>query len=889
MPDTWEYPWFAAWDLAFHCGALALVDVDFAKSQIELMLRESYLHANGQIPAYEWNFSDVNPPVHAMGALKVFRAERVQRGRGDLHFLHWVFHKLLLNYAWWINRKDADGHNVFEGGFLGLDNISVFDRSHPLPGGYSLKQADATGWMAMFALNMTVMALELATADPDFEDIAVQAYEQFLSIADAIGGHTDGGVSLWDPDSGFFKDIIVAPDGSHHRIDVYSMVGLIPLFATEIVDERLLARVPRFRSKLIEHGGGLFRGNAVCACPDGVNERGEHLLALVDHTMLTPILTRLLDEAQFLSAFGVRSVSRIHQDRRDLGVLPGVGQAVIEYVPGESNSPMFGGNSNWRGPIWLPVNYALIQAIEKYHRFLGDGFRVPVPCLGDEELTLNGIATLIAERIVDLYRRGPDGSPPALNGRYPFVGDDHWKDLLQFYEYFHAETGQGLGAAHQTGWTGLIANLVMRRYRKDIPAYWTRRSNPARRRPEGMSDHASAAPVARPAVLIVYAVALAQGTVLVSFPALSAVLKQDLGFTDAQYGAIFLPQLTFAVIGAIGGGVLARRLGLKALLIGSLVASAISQGLLAASGWLPPDARVAGVMTGTGALGLAFGLIGAPINAYPALLFPNQKHGSVVAAHALIGLGLAAGPLLASAFVGAGAWTGLPLFLAVLVLLLAASAAVVTLPEDTGATTADEDGGERPIGSPTFWVFLAIAVLYAFAEGTFANWAVLYLTEVKSLGDSVANYGLSAFWGALVAGRLLISALVAVVAPAIVWTALPVMMVAAFLLVPTIGGPLSGIGLFAFAGLACSAFFPLSVTLASERFPRHVAWVSSMLIAALMVGVGLGSYVIGSLREMLDLSMLYRFSAGYPVAVLILALPVLASVRRRAAPARSGS
>jgi len=476
MPDSWEYPWFAAWDLAFHCGALALIDVDFAKGQIEVVLSERYLHPNGQIPAYEWNFGDVNPPVHAMGALKVYRAERVQRGTPDHEFLARVFHKLLLNYAWWINRKDSDGQNVFEGGFLGLDNISVFDRSKPLPPGYSLKQADATGWMAMFALNMTVMALELTAEFPCYEDIAIQCYEQFLAIANTIGGHTGTGVSLWDPEAGFFKDLITTPDGSYRRIDVYSMVGLIPLFATEVLDARLLAKAPRFKARLSEHKGGLFQGNYICICPDWENERGEHLCALVDHTMLPRILERLLDEEQFLSRYGVRSVSRVHAENRDLGNLPGIGSAMIEYVAGESNSPLFGGNSNWRGPIWLPVNYLLIQAIERFHRFLGDDFRVAVPCLGGRALNLNEIAELIAERVVDLYRRCDDGGIAALQGKPPFREDPNWRDHLLFFEYFHADTGQGLGASHQTGWTGLLANLVMRRYRQDIPEYWMRRS-----------------------------------------------------------------------------------------------------------------------------------------------------------------------------------------------------------------------------------------------------------------------------------------------------------------------------------------------------------------------------------------------------------------------------
>jgi hypothetical protein len=479
MPDKWEYPWFAAWDLAFHCAALSLVDVDFAKQQIELILRDDLLNPNGQIPAYEWNFSDVNPPVHAMGALKVFRAERVQRGAADFGFLKRVFHKLLLNYAWWINRKDADGHNVFEGGFLGLDNISVFDRSQPLPFGYSLKQADATGWMAMFALHMTIIALELTTHDPAYENMALQTYEQFLSIANAIAGNDTSGVSLWDDDSGFFKDLILLPDGHYQRIDVYSMVGLIPLFGTEVVDRRLLANAPNFHERLRLHKGGAFQGKYVCACPDWENERGEHLLSLVDHAMLPRILARLLDEEQFLSPYGVRSVSKVHATHKDLGVLPGIGSAMIEYAPGESPSPLFGGNSNWRGPIWLPVNYLLIQAIEKFHRFLGDAYTCAVPCLGGKELTLDQIATLIADRLVNIYRRNGSPYPPALQSQPPFHDDPHWRDLLQFYEYFHADTGQGLGAAHQTGWTGLIANLVLRHYRTDIPEYWSRRRSTA--------------------------------------------------------------------------------------------------------------------------------------------------------------------------------------------------------------------------------------------------------------------------------------------------------------------------------------------------------------------------------------------------------------------------
>lgn len=468
MPDVWEYPWFAAWDLAYHCAALALVDVDFAKDQVELMLSDRYMHPNGQVPAYEWDFGDDNPPVLAMAAIKVFRAERIQRGVGDHGYLKRVFHKLLLNFSWWINRKDADGNNLFEGGFLGLDNISVYDRSRQLPEGYRLKQADATGWMAHFALKMTLIALELCVEDSEYEDIAIHCYKQFLAIAEAVAGSEETGTpSLWDMDQGFFMDLLETPEGAH-RIPVYSWVGLIPLFAVEIVNRRMLNHAPRFERLLKEHKGGLFRGSYVCACPDWENERGERLLSLVDHSMLPRILKRLLDEEQFLSPFGVRSLSRVHAKDQHLGFLPGIGEALIEYVPGESNSPMFGGNSNWRGPVWMPTNYSLVSSLERFHRFLGDDFTVAVPCLGGERLTLKEIATLIADRLSNLYRHSNGDRAPALRGHWPADEDPLWHDLLAFHEYFHAETGAGLGAAHQTGWTGLLANLLMRHYQRDI-------------------------------------------------------------------------------------------------------------------------------------------------------------------------------------------------------------------------------------------------------------------------------------------------------------------------------------------------------------------------------------------------------------------------------------
>ena len=463
VPDSWEFPWFAAWDLAFHALPLALLDIDFAKRQLELLLREDMLHPGGQIPAYEWAFGDVNPPVHAMAVLNVFRMERAQSGRGDHGFLRRTLHKLLLNFAWWLNAKDNDGHGVFEGGFLGLDNISVYDRSQPLPPGFRLKQADATGWMAMFALNMTMIALELTTEESDYEDIALQCYNQFLTMANVMAGNVDHSPSLWDGADGFFKDLIVTPDGERHRIDVFSMVGIIPLFACEVVEPRLLQNAPRFEKMLMAHAGGMFDGHTICACPAHTNERGEHLLSLANHEMLPPILKRLLNEAEFLSPNGIRSVSRLHATQRDLGWLPAVGKALIDYLPGESNTGLFGGNSNWRGPVWMPVNYLLIETLCKFQRYLGDNFKVTVPCKDNCEMTLQQVADLLADRLANLYRRDASGRIPAFAPDSPHQHDPHWQDLLLFNEYYHGDSGQGLGAAHQTGWTGLIANLLLNR------------------------------------------------------------------------------------------------------------------------------------------------------------------------------------------------------------------------------------------------------------------------------------------------------------------------------------------------------------------------------------------------------------------------------------------
>jgi hypothetical protein len=327
--------------------------------------------------------------------------------------------------------------------------------------------------MAMFALNMTVIALEICEEDASYEDMAIQCFEQFMNIANALNG--DATVPLWDEESGFFKDVVVEPNGTPHRIDVYSWVGLIPLFACEVVDQRLLRHVPRFRELLKPRAMGMFHGNIVCACPETENDRGEHLFALVDAPRLQRILQRLLNEDEFLSRFGVRAVSRLHATHKDLGFIPGIGHTYMEYVPGESNSGLFGGNSNWRGPIWMPCNYTLLQSLEKFHRYLGNNFRLPVAALGGRELTLKEISYFISERLVDIFRHGDGGHIAAFPPDSPFQSDPHWRDLLLFNEYFHGDSGEGLGAAHQTGWTGLVANLVHRRYRSDIPAFWRQR------------------------------------------------------------------------------------------------------------------------------------------------------------------------------------------------------------------------------------------------------------------------------------------------------------------------------------------------------------------------------------------------------------------------------
>jgi hypothetical protein len=459
MPDKWEYPWFAAWDLAFHCVALALVDPEFAKEQLVLLGREWYQHPSGQMPAYEWAFDDVNPPVQAWAAWRLYTIDRHRTGRADLAFLERVFHRLLLTFTWWVNRKDADGRNVFEGGFLGFDNISVFDRSAPLPTGGRLEQSDATSWMSMFSLNMMTIALELATRDRVYEDIATKFFEHFLYIASAMQNAAGGEQALWDEGDGFFYDVLRLPDGRAMPLRLRSMVGLIPLFAVETVEPALLEELPAFRDRLewfLTHRPDLA-GLVSRWHEPGVGDR--RLVALVRGHRMKCLLRRALDPAEFLGDHGVRSLSKAHAAEPYRLRLDHT-EHVVAYEPAESRSGLFGGNSNWRGPIWFPLNYLLIESLQKFHHYYGDDFTVECPAGSGRYLTLEGVADELAGRLVRLFLRGGDGRRPVFGARERFQRDPHWRDHLLFHEYFHGDTGAGLGASHQTGWTALIAKLI---------------------------------------------------------------------------------------------------------------------------------------------------------------------------------------------------------------------------------------------------------------------------------------------------------------------------------------------------------------------------------------------------------------------------------------------
>jgi hypothetical protein len=459
MPDKWEYPWYASWDLAFHTIPIALIDPDFAKEQLILLLREWYMHPNGQLPAYEWAFGDVNPPVHAWAAFRIYKIERRLRGAADRGFLEKVFHKLLLNFTWWVNRKDPEGMNIFEGGFLGLDNIGVFDRSAPLPTGGHLEQSDGTSWMGMYCLNMLAIALELAKEDPAYEDVASKFFEHFVHIAHAMNDMGTDGRSLWDEEDGFYYDVLQLPNGEEHFLKIRSMVGLIPLFAVETLEPEMIDRLPGFKRRMqwfIDNHPDM---------PEHIettqrSARGvRRLLSLVNRRQLKRVLARMLDESEFLSDFGVRALSRYHKDYPyEVQVNDHISR--VEYEPAESTTGLFGGNSNWRGPIWFPVNYLLIESLQKFHHYYGEDFKVECPAGSGKEADLWQVAGEISRRLVHIFLRGKDGRRPAAGGADIFNTDPHWKDLILFYEYFHGDNGAGIGASHQTGWTGLVAKLI---------------------------------------------------------------------------------------------------------------------------------------------------------------------------------------------------------------------------------------------------------------------------------------------------------------------------------------------------------------------------------------------------------------------------------------------
>ncbi|HKA58846.1 MAG TPA: hypothetical protein VKD28_09545, partial [Gemmatimonadales bacterium] len=459
LPDKWEYPWFAAWDLAFHTIPFAMIDPDFAKSQLILLTRPWYMHPNGQIPAYEWAFSDVNPPVHAWAAIRVYQIEEKFYGRTDREFLERVFQKLLLNFTWWVNRKDAAGNNIFEGGFLGLDNISVFDRTSGLPSGGYLEQADGTSWMGMYCLNLLGLALELAKKDPVYEDAATKFFEHFVYIGSAINHRTARSLGLWNEEDGFYYDVLRLPDGRTSPVRAKTISGLIPIFAVAVAEREdiegfgdFAKRVrwfAKYRPELLQGLGHIMQR--------GVQDRVR--LAIVGTDKLSRILAPVLDSDAMLSEHGVRSVSRYYRDHPFVFTVDG-DQFTLDYEPAESHTTMFGGNSNWRGPVWFPLNYLLIEALQKHDAVLGETFKIECPTGSGHETTLWGVTTELTHRLITLFTRNADGRRPVNGCREKFQSDPYWRDLIPFHEYFHGDTGEGLGASHQTGWTGVVAKLI---------------------------------------------------------------------------------------------------------------------------------------------------------------------------------------------------------------------------------------------------------------------------------------------------------------------------------------------------------------------------------------------------------------------------------------------
>ncbi len=468
MCDKWEYPWFAAWDLAFHCITFAMIDPDFAKYQLDVLTREWYMHPNGQIPAYEWAFSDVNPPVHAWATWRVYKIEQKMYGTADRQFLERVFQKLMLNFTWWVNRKDVEGNNVFQGGFLGLDNIGVFDRSAALPTGGHIDQSDGTSWMGMYCLNMLAIALELAKTNPVYEDIATKFFEHYLYIADAMNHIGDMESSLWNEQDGFYYDVLHLPDDRQITLKVRSMVGLIPLFAVETLEPETLQQLPNFKKRLewfIQNRPDLRR-NVACMQTPGMGAK--RLLAIVSREKLQRILQKMLDESEFLSDYGIRAVSRYHATHPYIFHTDGMAFRV-DYEPAESSSGLFGGNSNWRGPIWFPVNFLLIESLQKFHHYLGDDFQVECPTGSGQMLNLWEVAAELAQRLTQIFQHNAASQRPVYGGSQTFQTNPAWYDLVLFYEYFHGDNGAGIGASHQTGWTGLIAKLIHQLAEYDQP------------------------------------------------------------------------------------------------------------------------------------------------------------------------------------------------------------------------------------------------------------------------------------------------------------------------------------------------------------------------------------------------------------------------------------
>ena len=458
MPDKWEYPWYAAWDLAFHCVPLAQIDPDFAKEQLTLLFREWYMHPNGQLPAYEWAFGDVNPPVHAWAVWRVYKIEKRVRGAADRAFLESAFHKLLLNFTWWVNRKDAEGMNIFQGGFLGLDNIGVFDRSAPLPTGGYLEQSDGTSWMGMYCLNMLAIALELARENPAYENVASKFFEHFVHIARAMNDPRGEGIELWDNQDGFYYDVLHLPNGDRHYLKVRSLVGLIPLLAVETFGQDIVDRLPGFKRRMqwfIDNHADVRKHIEISQTEKGL--RG--LLSLVNRGQLERVLRYLLDESEFLSPHGVRAISRFHKDNPYVLHVNGT-EHRVDYEPAESSTGLFGGNSNWRGPVWFPINFLLIEALQKFHHFYGDSLTVELPTGSGRKASLWEAALEISRRLTRIFLRSADGKRPVYGGLEQFQRDPHWRDLIYFHEYFHGDNGAGIGASHQTGWTGLVAKLI---------------------------------------------------------------------------------------------------------------------------------------------------------------------------------------------------------------------------------------------------------------------------------------------------------------------------------------------------------------------------------------------------------------------------------------------